>query len=323
MAYYPSSVCLVMYTFGFNYGKYTTLIDYRWVAWFPLLDFFMAAGVQLFYAERAWKVTGRSNIFIGLALMPFMLSFVGSIGICVKGMASKTNLDDTYVLFGFLWVVGMFLTDIVITGTALWGLYQSRSEWEQTDYIVRRLIRVACESQLPPTILALALLIDIIIQRDTWYAVFFELIQGYVYIIGMVYVLNQRQSLNRTLEKATVQRSSQFRLGSRNRFPAGPATIHVQTETYVESHQINPEFAEHKIQPKLRQISETEFEGTSSSGHEGEYELAESSAGYGTINQSLSNLHMAVQENALRKQRTVDMDSLRGDSLRGGFEKQP
>lgn len=298
-----------MYTFGFNYGKYSTLVDYRWVAWYPLLDSLMAAGVQLFYAERAWKVTGRSGIFVVLAVIPFLLSFVGAIGMCAKGMNSKTFLDDTYILFGFLWVVGMFLTDVVITGTALWGLYRSRSEWEQTDYVVRRLIRIACESQLPPTILALGLLIDIIIQRDTWYAVFFELVQGYVYIIGMVYVLNQRQHLNRSLEQATVQRSSQFRFG-RNRFPVGPATIHVQTETYVESHQISPEFAEHKIRPKLRQISETDDEGASSNEHDEGYELAESSAGYGTINQSLSNLHLAMHESALRRQRPLGLDAL-------------
>lgn len=47
----------------------------------------------------------------------------------------------------------------------------------------------------------------------------------------------------------------------------GPATIHVQTETYVETHQINPAFMGSKIEPKIREArepsesGETDFSG--------------------------------------------------------------
>lgn len=63
---------------------------------------------------------------------------------------------------------------MLICAVVLWGLLRSRSEWEQTDKMVRRLIRVACESQLPPTIIALANLIDFAVQGATYYGVFFE-----------------------------------------------------------------------------------------------------------------------------------------------------
>lgn len=136
---------------------------------------------------------------------------------------------------------------------------------------------------------ALANLIDFAIQGGTYYGVFFEMIQGKIYVIGMVstqellpsspsnsrtqlYVLNSRFYINRDMDDgawaAQTNYQSQFQsagpfqpppqqqysLKSQRTRLNGPATIHVQTETYVESHTIAP-MHEIKMEPKLRDAS--------------------------------------------------------------------
>ncbi len=192
------------------------------------------------------------------------VSLVGGVGVAVCGFINR-YITTNYKIFVWFWIGGCFIADLIITSIVLWGLTRSRSPWEQTDILVKRLIRVACESQLPPTICALALLIDWCVQQDSFYGVFFEMIQGKVYVVGMIYVLNQRFFLRRELDgennNITALRPSTFSTfkGGRNRAgaPLGPATIHVQTETYVESHQINPAFMPQRLQPKIREASES------------------------------------------------------------------
>lgn len=151
------------------------------------------------------------------------------------------------------------MADFVVTAVVLYGLLRQRTDWEQTDTIVKRLIRIACESQLPPTVVALVLLIDYAVQGATYYGVFFEMIQGKIYVIGMIYVLNSRYFLRRELDEGVLsftQRPGTHTMNARARV-LGPATIHVQTETYVESHQLNPAFVQPRLQPKFREPSES------------------------------------------------------------------
>ena len=245
--------------------------------------------MQCFYAERAYKIAGRVKAVIILVLLPLSLSLIGAIGIVVSGM-TKNEIDQRYNNFGWMWIVGTFVADTVVTAVVLHGLIRQRSDWEQTDTIVKRLIRVACESQLPPTAVALALLIDFAIQGDTYYAVFFEMIQGKLYVVGMLYVLNSRYFMRRDIDEGVVsfaQRPGTFTMNPRSRI-LGPATIHVQTETYVESHQINPAFVQHKITPKLREPSEsgdTDMVSTFGTSNEGD-----------NVNQSEIGLNSAYME---------------------------
>ncbi|BEJ16395.1 hypothetical protein CspHIS471_0510000 [Cutaneotrichosporon sp. HIS471] len=254
----------ILYLFGYNFGRWAPLTDYRWLSLYPLVDASMVLVVQAFYAERAYKIANRAKVLIPMVAIPMIVSAVGGVGVAVCGFTDRV-ISTNYKIFVWFWIAGCFVADLIITSIVLWGLTRSRSPWEQTDILVKRLIRVACESQLPPTVIAFALLIDWIVQRDTFYGVFFEMVQGKVYVVGMIYVLNQRFYLRRELDgennNITAVRPSTFSnfKGGRNRngAPLGPATIHVQTETYVESHQINPAFMPQRLQPKIREASES------------------------------------------------------------------
>lgn len=282
----------ILHIFAFNYGSFVPWINNRWVSFFPLIDSCMTITVQVFYAERAYKIAGRSKLVIVSVLFPLVVSFAGAIGVAVSSML-KQAIDQRYNNFCWMWVCGTFVADVVVTGVVLVGLFKQRSEWEQTDNLVKRLILISCESQLPPTLLAFALMTDFAIQGDSYYAVFFEMVQGKLYVVGMIYVLNSRYALRRNMDSGHVEsykpntynmtRSRGNGNGNNNNKNngnnGGVATIHVQTETYIESHQIDAAFQEHKIQPKLRAPSEsgeTDF-GSSHAGsqHHGDVNLSE------------------------------------------------
>ncbi len=72
--------------------------------------------------------------------MTRLLSFVGGIGIAVCGMTNRL-IDTKYRIFVWFWIGGTFVADLIITTIVLWGLTRSRSPWEQTDILVKRLIR--------------------------------------------------------------------------------------------------------------------------------------------------------------------------------------
>lgn len=77
----------ICYLFGFNYGKYVPFTEHRCkskVCWpqstnadatqgyasFPFLNSIIVCIVQIFYAERAYKMMGKKKIVIGLVIVP-------------------------------------------------------------------------------------------------------------------------------------------------------------------------------------------------------------------------------------------------------------
>jgi hypothetical protein len=210
-----------------------------------------------------YHIAGRLRAVLLLVGVPLLLSLVGAIGVCVAGMTDNT-IGTTYNNFGWMWIAGVAAADIVITVVVLTALFNeaSKTTFEPTDTIIRRLIKIACESQLPPTIMAIAMLLDFAIQGDSYYVVFFEMIQGKLYVVGMLYVLNKHADMRSQSDRggmaARVAHTPAARPLTMNHLKQdiGRAAIHVQTETYVESHTINPEFGRRRnIEPKFREPS--------------------------------------------------------------------
>lgn len=75
--------------------------------------------------------------------------------------------------FMWCWIAGMLASDIVVTAIVLWTLFKNRSDFQQTDNLVLRLIRISCESQLPPTLLSLAFLITYAAIGVNFFLIFF------------------------------------------------------------------------------------------------------------------------------------------------------
>jgi hypothetical protein len=44
------------------------------------------------------------------------------------------------------------VADLVIAGTLLHGLLKSKTGWERTDRVIKRLMRILVETQAPPTL---------------------------------------------------------------------------------------------------------------------------------------------------------------------------
>jgi hypothetical protein len=246
-------MCWTVHLFAFCYGRWHVWTEQQWLTWYPLLNAGMVLVAQVFYAERAYKLAGRGKWVVVLVLIPLLMSLAGAFGIVVEGMRYNKNFYGT---FGWLWIVNLFVADFIVSFIVLWILFNERksAEWQSTGHMIKRLIRIACESQLPPTILALALLIDFAVQGDTYYAVFFEMIQGKVYVLGMLYVLNSRFEMRKSARRPVTFGGPQYSGNS----STAAAVIHVQSDTYVEQHELKSPFSStnRKILPRIRDASE-------------------------------------------------------------------
>ncbi|QRW20178.1 transmembrane protein [Rhizoctonia solani] len=123
--------------------------------------------VQGFFAIRAWKVTNRNWVILGMIAVFALTAFGGGIGVKVMFMqvGSTLRAGDVKVP-AYIWLFGTVAADLIITGIILFYLITSRKTTSQkaTDDVITRLARVTFESQLPPTLIAVGLAIEYTIQ---------------------------------------------------------------------------------------------------------------------------------------------------------------
>ncbi|WVO15014.1 hypothetical protein L204_102657 [Cryptococcus depauperatus] len=218
-----------LHIFAFNYGKYAQFISQQWTAWHSVLCPTTKIAVQIFYAERAWRVNNRNN-WILLAL-----------GVCLttSSVCSITFAFLTYKLvtpavgtaadiLHRIWPSACILADLITTTSILWGLYQSRTGWKLTDKLIYRLMRVSVEAQIPPTIAASVVLM-------TWspsllcVPTLVGIILPKIYLTGCLSVLNSRDIIK---QNSSTYHSSFF---SEERSSKPQQRVTVSTNTYVES----------------------------------------------------------------------------------------
>ncbi|KAF8755064.1 hypothetical protein RHS01_05688 [Rhizoctonia solani] len=149
--------------------------------------------VQGFFAIRAWKVTNRNWVILGMIAVFALTAFGGGIGVKVMFMqvGSTLRAGDVKVP-AYIWLFGTVAADLIITGIILFYLITSRKTTSQkaTDDVITRLARVTFESQLPPTLIAVGLAIEYTIQYSSFIAIPFLCVQAKFYGISLLHTLN-------------------------------------------------------------------------------------------------------------------------------------
>ncbi|WWC87516.1 uncharacterized protein L201_002406 [Kwoniella dendrophila CBS 6074] len=238
--------------FVYNYGKYSTLTEPQWSSCLGIISSLTSAGVQLFYTDRAYKLSGKNKILALTISSAILLSVIGGIGSKITSVSnadvSKAKLATTFI---YLLTAGSMIADFIITAAILYLLSRSKSGFAVTDKIVNRLLAISAESQLPPTLLSIAFLVifaykttkananpnEVIIDVTSNLTIFFMMIIPKTYIVGFVAVLNARTGL-KAVYSAThelvskTHKTNDFQMTSRRGIESG---IQITTETYTHS----------------------------------------------------------------------------------------
>ncbi|ORY31389.1 hypothetical protein BCR39DRAFT_587489 [Naematelia encephala] len=263
---------MTMHHFVYNFGTYLPFNSVQWIGWPPLLEGIISSACQCFYIDRAYRLNNNNILIpIGIGTLVFV-SLGAAIGTRVdfgllKAESQAANID----IFVYVWLSCTMSADILITLLVGYGLHKNRTGWTETDRLVKRLILLAFETQLPPALVSIAFIIEFAINPPSSLGVFMEVLLSKTYIVALLVVLNSRYNLRRQLGNRNDEwgdgqkRTNTYALGSAR--PA-QATVHITTDTYTESFQVpaqrigrnrDPAF-DIKEEPEILEESEREQE---------------------------------------------------------------
>ncbi|RSH91803.1 hypothetical protein EHS25_009173 [Saitozyma podzolica] len=229
------SIWYAMHLFVYGFGVWANFLSTSYTAYFLIPDFLTAVLVQGFFAERAYRLTGNSKFFLAVAILLMIFCFGSSVALLVSFnvLSSATQIPSLRAV-AYTWISAQLATDLTMTGTIMYGLIKSRTGWSETDKLVKRLVALSMETQLPPTLLAFGLMITYTVDPTTLIDIFFIMVLSKAYICGLLGALNSRYHLRRDADGRGSENTFK---GARSGRPT-QATVHVATETYTEAHRI-------------------------------------------------------------------------------------
>ncbi|GFZ44996.1 hypothetical protein JCM24511_02722 [Saitozyma sp. JCM 24511] len=201
-----------------NFGSYVGFADQRFPPTIWVIEIVHRTPVTAFFAERAWRLVGKSKVF--LVIMCTLISVVGAVG-------SRASVPAVVLL-----LVSQLISDIIVTSTISYKLIRSRTGWTATDRLVRKLLVLLVETQLPPTVCTITYLIIFVTNSNNNIQAFFAC-APIVYVAAFLFSLNMRITLrNQDVTQGNERKASSSKTASGSR--RLPTTVHVTTEQYVE-----------------------------------------------------------------------------------------
>ncbi|WVQ62985.1 uncharacterized protein L199_001134 [Kwoniella botswanensis] len=250
------NLAYIHHVFVNNFGIYTTFTSADWSSWLAIIASSTSAGVQVFYCDRAYKLSGKNKILGGIISAFILTSIIGGIGSKITFGSTTTQTSDATkaTILIYLYTAGAMAADFLITTSIMWSLSRSKSGFVQTDQIVNKLLAVSAETQLPPTLMAISFLIifaykttkaaahpdEIIIDVTSNLTGFFMMTMPKTYVVGFLAVLNSRMSLRAVMTSKDA--SSQQRKANTYQLKKRTAegNVKVTTETYVQAERYDP-----------------------------------------------------------------------------------
>ncbi|WVW84757.1 hypothetical protein I302_106792 [Kwoniella bestiolae CBS 10118] len=226
--------------FVYNFGTYTVFLEMPYATAFPAVGYCMSAAVQSFYIERSFRLNNR-NIPLLILLVALVLGeFVALVFILIAcgHVASELQAGDVLMQIR-AWQCLTLATDAMITLSLAWGLWRAKTGWSHNDALVKKLLLITLETQLAPTLIMLGFVIEFSIFPASTMGLFFDVMIPKGYTVGYLATLNTRVHLQRD---RTIGGSGNGKQTSTNAYHLGSgrlqqATVHVDTQTYVESYQ--------------------------------------------------------------------------------------
>ncbi|KAK6908106.1 hypothetical protein I203_102107 [Kwoniella mangroviensis CBS 8507] len=245
-AYTICEISYGMHNFVYHFGHYKVFLEVKYPQVFPLLGWITSAPVQLFYTERTFKLNGRNWYLVGLLIALISASLGMTIWILVICQYLSSELQAKLIIHQVqAWQCITLAIDSIITVSIGWGLYKSRTGWSDTDALVKKLMLITLETQLGPTILMLCFVIEFAISPPATLGIFLEQLIPKFYVVGYLATLNSRFSLRRDSAPISFGKASPRTLNRVNTYGHGSdrpqqATVNIETETYVQSFQMQP-----------------------------------------------------------------------------------
>ncbi|KAL7422366.1 hypothetical protein Q5752_003012 [Cryptotrichosporon argae] len=242
----------VMTRFAYGFGDFLAVYtSTSWRSWSILFISLSRTPVSLFFTERAFRISGRSWFFLVAISFLTLASFGGAIA--SKILTERDN--DPNVLYAILvWIVCEVASDVLITATILFYLLRSRTGWNRTDKVIARLAALAIETQFPPMLIAIVVLI--VNFENKLFLTFFACTPK-VYAIGLLVALCARVALRRELDNGSGKVSASVYQTETKQFRTRriEPEIYVTTETYVHAEHVavdDPDAA--RARPKFAKV---------------------------------------------------------------------
>ena len=109
-------------------------------------------------------------------------------------LTDKIPISRLALHFVIVSSVSEVAADVLITGSLFYGLLRQKSEWAQTDRLVKRIMRLIMETQTSPAITSLIFMImSIVTSNGTSLAAF--IFYAKVHVICLLIVVNSRIGL--------------------------------------------------------------------------------------------------------------------------------
>ncbi|RSH94233.1 hypothetical protein EHS25_004036 [Saitozyma podzolica] len=215
----------------FDFGTYAQFVDYHTSEWIYIFDGLLRIPASAFFAEKAYVMLGHPKIVGAIMVLSLVGSMVGAVGI--KVLTRNTLWDHTHqegLIFFLVWMVTGLFSDLLTTACTAYALYQARSGWSSQDRILRRLALLFAETQLPPTVVAAAVLVVSSLQVRETFMGFFSFAHK-VYICCALAVLNSRY----TLVPREIDSSSwdSHRRAHGERYRLKHVVVHIRQETFT------------------------------------------------------------------------------------------
>ncbi|KAG9085043.1 hypothetical protein FS749_004733 [Ceratobasidium sp. UAMH 11750] len=182
--------------FVVNFGTYRTLFSLKYTLWTALITYGTTVPVQLFFGLRAWKILNRSLVF-GVVVSMLTLAYA-AMGLAVTIM-QWLNPITTFALktlgITYSCIACLVVSDLLITTTILWYIVHWRGGNRRSQDLIKKAARITFESQLPPTLLTIALAGTFSPAQNNPATVPIIWAQPKLYGISLLHTLNMRQEL--------------------------------------------------------------------------------------------------------------------------------
>ncbi|KAM0750930.1 hypothetical protein T439DRAFT_325975 [Meredithblackwellia eburnea MCA 4105] len=172
----------------------------------PIVTAIIAAWVQLFYSYRVYTVGGRRILLpiIIVILTAFQLAWGIFCTVYAFGHPSYITIQKNLTFGVATWLVGMAVSDIVITGSLIWYLSRVRSDYSETNTIIDRVIRHIFANNAATAVTSCVSALAFAFGPGAWH-VLAGLIISKLYQSSLLASLNGRRTIKNDLKASGVR----------------------------------------------------------------------------------------------------------------------
>ncbi|KAG7087223.1 hypothetical protein E1B28_013205 [Marasmius oreades] len=219
-----------------NYGKPLTLGVAVWSLLAEVLfNGFTGFLVQSFLTRRVWRLSKKNYYLAAPAFFLVFAEFGCIIAFGIKALVSVKTFEDLGTMKWLSVLVNALAAagDVYITASLSYLLQGSRTGFQRSDAMIRKLINYAVNTGLLTTCTAIASLISILAAPNTFIYIAFFFAIGRLYANSLLCTLNARPLIRQVGEEWNSTNSNMFgnNLGTTpsSRLTHNGVTVHIDT----------------------------------------------------------------------------------------------